>query len=35
MNKIAHWLLEKAKKDIKKFTLKPVADRLAELLPKL
>ena len=25
--------LEKAKKDIKKFTLKPVADRLAELLP--
>ena len=26
-------LLEKAKKDIKKFTLKPVADRLAELLP--
>ena len=26
-------LLEKAKKDIKKLTLKPVADRLAELLP--
>ena len=26
-------LLEKAKKDLKKLTLKPVADRLAELLP--
>ena len=27
-------LLEKAKKDIKKLTLKPVADRLAELAPQ-